>query len=476
MPALAADSATAPGLSRTKDGRWVLAYAPICSAAWPRSTPPCACCGNSARGRSGRREIPGRSLRTEAASNSHIASHVERLVGDICSSAICGGTARTKACPGRRCAGPRRMPARSIGRSEEPSSTSTLSRTGQDLHPGRREMAGARMPWRIGPRAPLLGEHNARRRSDSRRRHKRRRLPRREAGQRDMPLLSKHGKPFALSGVRVVDLGWMLASAGAGRYLAALGAEVIKVEHESRADGMRLGCGTRPLGGRAERRAATGPLPTPRTKRAQSQRLLHGDQRRQARLSLDLKKPEGKESWRISSATPTWCSRAIRRERWTGWDWATIACASSIPASSICSSRVRPARHLWPGPRLRPDGAGVFRASATCPACPNRVRRPASATPISTGSARTTWRRRALAALYRRATTGRGCHVDASQAEVGIFLTGTAFSITRSMAAAGRATATVRPIGSPRRMAPTAHEATTAGSPSPPSPTSSGGR
>ena len=37
------------------------------------------------------------------------------------------------------------------------------------------------------------------------------------------------GKPFALSGVRVVDLGWMLASAGAGRYLAALGAEVIKV-------------------------------------------------------------------------------------------------------------------------------------------------------------------------------------------------------------------------------------------------------
>jgi Predicted acyl-CoA transferases/carnitine dehydratase len=30
----------------------------------------------------------------------------------------------------------------------------------------------------------------------------------------------------------------------------------------------------------------------------------------------------------------------------------------------------------------------------------------------------------ALAALYRRATTGRGCHVDASQAEVGIFLTG----------------------------------------------------
>jgi crotonobetainyl-CoA:carnitine CoA-transferase CaiB-like acyl-CoA transferase len=33
----------------------------------------------------------------------------------------------------------------------------------------------------------------------------------------------------------------------------------------------------------------------------------------------------------------------------------------------------------------------------------------------------------ALAAPYRRATTGRGRHVNASQAEVGIFLTGTAF-------------------------------------------------
>jgi crotonobetainyl-CoA:carnitine CoA-transferase CaiB-like acyl-CoA transferase len=31
-----------------------------------------------------------------------------------------------------------------------------------------------------------------------------------------------------------------------------------------------------------------------------------------------------------------------------------------------------------------------------------------------------------LAGLYRRATTGLGCHIDASQAEVGIYLTGTA--------------------------------------------------
>src|SRR5207245_2782651 len=42
--------------------------------------------------------------------------------------------------------------------------------------------------------------------------------------------------PFALSDVRVVDLSWLLASGGAGRFLAALGAEVIKIEHHSRPD------------------------------------------------------------------------------------------------------------------------------------------------------------------------------------------------------------------------------------------------
>ena len=46
--------------------------------------------------------------------------------------------------------------------------------------------------------------------------------------------VSVHGKPFALSGVRVIDLSWMLASGGAGRFFAAMGAEVIKVEHISR--------------------------------------------------------------------------------------------------------------------------------------------------------------------------------------------------------------------------------------------------
>ena len=51
--------------------------------------------------------------------------------------------------------------------------------------------------------------------------------------------LSTHGLPFALAGVTVVDFSWLLASGGAGRFLAALGAEIVKVEHHSRPDHIR---------------------------------------------------------------------------------------------------------------------------------------------------------------------------------------------------------------------------------------------
>ncbi len=100
--------------------------------------------------------------------------------------------------------------------------------------------------------------------------------------------------PFALSGVRVVDLGWMLASAGAGRYLAALGAEVIKVEHESRADGMRFGAAAWPLGGRAERQAATATIPTPPRRGSNRSGSFMEINAGKLGISLDPKKPEGK--------------------------------------------------------------------------------------------------------------------------------------------------------------------------------------
>ena len=70
---------------------------------------------------------------------------------------------------------------------------------------------------------------------------------------------ARHGKPFPLQGVKILDFAWFLASAGGTRFLAAMGAESFKVEWKDNPD-TRLAA-MAPVGGRAARDAATGPLP-----------------------------------------------------------------------------------------------------------------------------------------------------------------------------------------------------------------------
>ena len=73
------------------------------------------------------------------------------------------------------------------------------------------------------------------------------------------PKRSTHGRPFALQNIRILDFSWFLASAGGTRFLAALGAECIKVEWKENPD-TRLAA-MAPVGGRAARDSATAPLP-----------------------------------------------------------------------------------------------------------------------------------------------------------------------------------------------------------------------
>ena len=151
------------------------------------------------------------------------------------------------------------------------------------------------LPWRTGPRAPLLGEHNAEVLADLA--VAVRKAPANCAAENAPPkpvVLSKHGKPFALSGVRIVDLTWMLASAGAGRFFTALGAEVIKVEHTSRLDRMRMGMGNVPAGGRGERASATRPLVVPTTKNVNRSGSFMEINSGKRSFSLNLKHPRGK--------------------------------------------------------------------------------------------------------------------------------------------------------------------------------------
>jgi crotonobetainyl-CoA:carnitine CoA-transferase CaiB-like acyl-CoA transferase len=112
-----------------------------------------------------------------------------------------------------------------------------------------------RTAWSVGRRAPLLNEDA-----------KTVFLPREKdvpaiSAQARLPVgegLSPHGKPFPLGKIRILDFTWFLASAGGTRFLAAFGAESIKVELKSHPDTRMAAMA--PVGGRAARDAATAPL------------------------------------------------------------------------------------------------------------------------------------------------------------------------------------------------------------------------
>lgn len=114
--------------------------------------------------------------------------------------------------------------------------------------------------WQVGERAPHLGENTeeiiaSKRRASA---HSSAKMRIRSVST-SSPVVSTRGRPFALQGVRILDFSWFLASAGGTRILAALGAESIKVEWKENPD-TRLAA-MAPVGGRAAREAATGPIP-----------------------------------------------------------------------------------------------------------------------------------------------------------------------------------------------------------------------
>ena len=145
--------------------------------------------------------------------------------------------------------------------------------------------------WRAGPRAPLVGEHNGevlRTIGDE--------PPRTNVSVEAAvsPRVSKHGKQFALSGVRMIDLSWLLASGGAGRFLSSLGAEVIRVEHRSRLDFLRLNS-TAVEGGFAERSGIDGPITLPRGESVNRSGFFNEINSGRRGVSLNIQTRKGKE-------------------------------------------------------------------------------------------------------------------------------------------------------------------------------------
>ena len=284
------------------------------------------------------------------------------------------------------------------------------------------------LEWSRGPRPPLLGEHGDEVRAEwaqSRTGHSRTFVSPRAAAPSDA--LSVHGKPFALNGVRVIDLSWMLASAGGGRFLAAMGAEVIKVEHSSRPDAMRFSRGSCPPGGRASRDAATEPLLTPEIssdpnrggafmeinsgKMSLSLNLKHADGRR---ILEDLIRDADMIVEGFSPGTMTRLGFSYERLKELNPQIIYVQQSGFGEAGSYGRARAY-------GPTAQAI-TGLSDMSGL----------PEPYPPAGIGYSYLDWfgaynmALAMLAALYRRDVTGEGCHIDSSQAETGLYLTGTA--------------------------------------------------
>jgi crotonobetainyl-CoA:carnitine CoA-transferase CaiB-like acyl-CoA transferase len=277
------------------------------------------------------------------------------------------------------------------------------------------------VPWAGRVRAPLVGEHTtevlgglggAPTRAQP------------AAGVASTPATtSVHGKPWALEGLKVVDLTWLLASAGGLRYLSALGAEVVRVEHASRLDFLRFGF-TAPES-KAIRDAATGPLeyPPPPSSLNRSGFFNEINAGRRS-ISLDIKSPEGRDILQqLLARADVVCegfSPGTMDRLGLGWE-----VLKELNPRLVYVQQSGMGQHGVYG-RLRSIGpiAQAFSGLTEMSGLPEYP-------PAGIGFSYLDWYGAynmavaILAGIRRRDGSGRGVWIDASQTEAGIFLTGT---------------------------------------------------
>ncbi len=273
--------------------------------------------------------------------------------------------------------------------------------------------------WVVGQRAPLLNEH-----AEAVMAPPERVLPLIQIRQRP-PVsqgLSARGKPFVLENVRILDFGWFLASAGGTRFLAAMGAESIKVELKSHPD-TRLAA-MAPVGGRAAREKATGPL-EPVTDPDMGGQFNNKNPGKRG-ISLNVRHPKGLQ---IAKRLVAMCDIVAEgfspgvMHRWgLGYDALRSIRPDIIYAQqSGMGSKGSYGRMRTVGP-VAAAFAGLTDMSGL----------PEPADPVGWGYSYLDWMGAysfglaILGALFHRERTGEGQFIDASQCECGIYIPGTA--------------------------------------------------
>ncbi len=295
--------------------------------------------------------------------------------------------------------------------------------------------------WQVGPRAPLLGEHNEEILGEldagSLRVGQASGISLRGAGgeqngngRADIPegecSVSRWGTPFPLEGVRILDFTWWLASGGAPRFLSALGAEDIKVEWHQNMD-LRVGMAQFPQGGKGAREVLginDGPLPPDNSTINRSGQFndFHAGHRG---LSLNLRDPRGleiaKQLVSISDIVAEGFSPGVM-ERWgLGYEVMKEIKPDIIYLSQSGMGQVGVyGRYRTVGPIAASFGA-ISELSGL----------PEPYAPAGWGYSYLDWfgaynlANAMMAALYYRDRTGKGQWIDSSQVDAGIYLNGT---------------------------------------------------
>ena len=411
--------ATLPSLSATKDGRWLLpykSYLPGILEGWDGTVRLLAKYGMSD-------DLPTSNLEDRAANSDRISSRIDRLCGALRFERDLWRDAQALGLPWA----PIRRPEENLT-DEHWAHRDTFFDIGHPEVGESFRYVGAKwlcpeVPWSRGPRAPLLDEHGSELEAIAATWARRSRPS--VSCQSQPQTVSPLGKPFALAGVRVVDLSWLLASAGAGRFLAALGADVIKVEHESRWDAMRWGpAGQCPPGGRAQRDAATGPLEQPNVPSPNRAGFFSEINSGKRAISLNLKSEIGKSLLRRLIAEADMVVEGFSPGTLERLGFGYDALKKIKPdIIYVQQSGMGQIGTLGAAKSFGPTAqalAGLSEMSGL----------PEPYAPAGIGYSFLDWygaynmALAMMAALYRKRRTGKGCYIDASQVEAGTYLVG----------------------------------------------------
>ena len=272
--------------------------------------------------------------------------------------------------------------------------------------------------WSVGRRAPLLNEDA-------------------EAVMRprvlDRPVIdsaprapvdegrSPRRKPFPLHDVRILDFTWFLASAGGTRFLSAFGAESIKVELKSHPDTRMAAMA--PVGGRAAREQATGPLPGVTDPDMGGQ--FNNKNPGKRGISLNVRHPKGLEIARRLVAMSDVVAEGFSPGVLDSWGLGYDAMRAVKPDIIYVQQSGMGARGTYGRFRTVGPIANSFSGLSEMSGLPE------PAMPAGWGYSYLDWMGAysfalaILTALFHRARTGEGQWVDASQSEVGLFISGT---------------------------------------------------